>query len=103
MQRLINPAEAAAFLDISVKKLRALVGAGQIEYRLVGSRRKFTEADLSDYLEKARVTSWQAQNSSATKSDVAKSVASGRRISMFLGSKIGLDEVARRVIKQRQK
>lgn len=62
MTSLLTPAEAARHLSISEKQLRALVRAGRIRYISVGlgalrETRRYTIADLEEFLEKSRCRS----------------------------------------------
>jgi excisionase family DNA binding protein len=55
---LISLAQAAAYLGVSPKSLRALSGSGAIVYYVPGPeqvRRKFRKSDLDRYLEGCRV------------------------------------------------
>lgn len=53
---LMNAAQAAAWLgpDITEDWVRRKANAGEMPYRRVGRRLKFTEQDLLDYLESCR-------------------------------------------------
>jgi excisionase family DNA binding protein len=57
--RLLTPEQAATRLNITEDHLRALVGEGVIGYINVGlgkkrPRRRFTEADIDDFIERRR-------------------------------------------------
>ena len=58
-ERLLTPKEAASRLSITIDQLCALVHDGEIAYIIVGRssirpRRRYTEADLQDFIERSR-------------------------------------------------
>ena len=55
---LIAQREAASRLGVSLKVFRREVEAGNIRFVRIGKRRRFTEADLLEFIERRRVA-WQ--------------------------------------------
>ena len=49
---LFSPIEAARMLNVDIRVFRALVEAGEIKYVLVRERKKFTLADLDEYIKR---------------------------------------------------
>lgn len=54
-RRLMDEAGAAKLLGISVVTLRRAVKARKIGFTIVGSRRRFTQANIEEYLKRGSV------------------------------------------------
>jgi len=95
---LIDQREAAERLGLSAKLFRREVESGNIRFVLIGKRRRFTEADLKEFIDRKRIA-WPAAK--AGSSTAGRSRRIGTTISP--SQVVGFAEAVKRTMKRSRK
>jgi len=95
---LIDQREAAERLGLSAKLFRREVESGNIRFVLIGKRRRFTEADLEEFIERKRIA-WPAAKAGSS------TAGHSRRIGTMISPSqvVGFAEAVKRTMKRSRK